>query len=93
MTKKEFIALYSEKGSFKSREDAQKKLDIVLELFGEILARGEEVNFIGWGRFEVINTSARKGRNPKTGEEVSIKAKKVVKFRPGKVFKNGINSK
>ena len=53
MTKKEFIALYAEKANFEKKVDAEKKLDTVLNLFEEILIKGDEINFVGWGKFEV----------------------------------------
>ena len=71
MTKKEFIALFSEKGNFESKAEAERKLDVVLDLFEETLVNGDDINFVGWGKFEVKETVARTGRNPKTGEEIS----------------------
>ncbi len=93
MTKKEFIALYAEKAKFETKADAERKLDAALDLFEEILVKGEEVNFIGWGKFEVKNTPARVGRNPKTGEEVQIPAKKVVKFKAGKGLADKVDAR
>ena len=84
MTKKEFIALFAEKGNFESKAEAERKLDVVLDLFEETLVNGDDINFVGWGKFEVKETVARTGRNPKTGEEIAIPAKKVVKFKAGK---------
>ena len=84
MTKKEFIALFAEKGNFESKAEAERKLDVVLDLFEETLVNGDDINFVGWGKFEVKETVARTGRNPKTGEEIEIPAKKVVKFKAGK---------
>ena len=93
MTKKEFIALYAEKAKFETKADAERKLDAALDLFEEILVKGEEVNFVGWGKFEVKNTPARVGRNPKTGVEVEIPAKKVVKFKAGKTLADKVDAK
>ena len=84
MTKKEFVDLYAEKAKFETKAEAERKLNSLLDLFGEVLAKGDEINFVGWGKFEVKDTPARTGRNPKTGEEVAIPAKKVVKFKAGK---------
>ena len=83
MTKKEFAALFAEKANFESKAEAERKLDVVLNLFEEVLVNGGDINFIGWGKFEVKDTPARTGRNPRTGEEVAIAAKKVVKFKAG----------
>ena len=93
MTKKEFIALYAEKANFETKVDAEKKLDTVLNLFEEILIKGDETNFVGWGKFEVKDTPARVGRNPKTGVEVEIPAKKVVKFKAGKTLADKVDAK
>ena len=84
MNKKEFVELYTSKGNFESKAEAERKLDILLGLFEDVLVKGDDVNFIGWGKFEVKDTPARIVRNPKTGEEVAIPAKKVVKFKAGR---------
>ena len=93
MTKKEFAALFAEKANFESKAEAERKLDVVLNLFEEVLVNGGDINFIGWGKFEVKDTPARTGRNPKTGEEVAIAAKKVVKFKAGKSLADKVDSK
>ena len=93
MTKKEFAALFAEKANFESKAEAERKLDVVLNLFEEVLVNGGDINFIGWGKFEVKDTPARTGRNPKTGEEVAILAKKVVKFKAGKSLADKVDFK
>ena len=93
MTKKEFVALYAEKAKFESKAEAERKLDAVLEAFEEVLVKGDDINFVGWGKFEVKETVARTGRNPKTGEEVTIPAKKVVKFKAGKGLADKVDLK
>ena len=93
MTKKEFAALFAEKANFESKAEAERKLDVVLNLFEEVLVKGDDINFIGWGKFEVKDTPARTGRNPKTGEEVAIAAKKVVKFKAGKSLADKVDFK
>jgi len=91
MTKKEFVALFADKGSFESKAEAERKLEAFVATVEDILTKGEEVNFIGWGKFEVTKRAARKGRNPKTGEEIKIPAKKVVKFKAGKKLNDKVN--
>ena len=93
MTKKEFAALFAEKANFESKAEAERKLDVVLNLFEEVLVNGGDINFIGWGKFEVKDTPARTGRNPRTGEEVAILAKKVVKFKAGKSLADKVDFK
>ena len=93
MNKKEFIDLYAEKGKFETKADAERKLNTLLELFEEVLVKGDDVNFVGWGKFEVKDTPARVGRNPRTGVEVEIPAKKVVKFKAGKTLADKVDAK
>jgi DNA-binding protein HU-beta len=91
MNKKEFVALFAEKGNFESKAEAERKLDVLLKTIEESLVNGDEINFVGWGKFEIQEKPARKGRNPQTGEEIEIPAKKVVKFKPGKKLADKVN--
>ena len=86
MTKKDFIEKYAAKTGA-SKKAAGEYVEAFLETVEETLAAGESVQFVGWGSFELHSKNARKGRNPKTGEEVDIPAKTVVKFRAGKKLK------
>ncbi|MGL5354975.1 MAG: HU family DNA-binding protein [Cetobacterium sp.] len=91
MTKKEFAKILFEKGVFTSKAESERKLDSVLVAIEETLQAGEEINFIGWGKFEVVERPERIGRNPKTGEEIKIEAKKTVKFKAGKSLVDKMN--
>lgn len=91
MTKKEFINLYFEKGGFESKADAERKAAAFLETIEEVLVNGDNVAFTGWGKFEVAERAARVCKNPKTGEAVNVDAKKVVKFKAGKLLEEKIN--
>ena len=91
MTKKDFAKVLFETGAFPSKAEAERKVDLFLTTIENTLAAGEELNFIGWGKFEVVERSERVGRNPKTGEEIKIEAKKTVKFKPGKTLVDKIN--
>jgi DNA-binding protein HU-beta len=93
MTKKEFVDLYAAKAKFETKAEAERKLNSSLDLFEEVLVKGDDINFVGWGKFEVRETPARTGRNPKTGEEVAILAKKVVKFKAGKGLADKVDFK
>ena len=84
MTKKEFVEKLQAKGNFESKAAAERAMDAVLGTIEDAAVAGETVQFVGWGTFEVKETVARTGRNPKTGEEIAIPAKKVVKFKAGK---------
>lgn len=65
-------------------------MDAVFEAIAEALKEGDKVQLVGFGNFEVRERSARKGRNPQTGEEIEIAASKVPAFKPGKALKEGI---
>lgn len=91
MTKKDFAKVLFETGAFPTKAEAERKVDLFLTTIENTLAAGEELNFIGWGKFEVVERAERVGRNPKTGEEIKIEAKKTVKFKPGKTLVDKIN--
>ena len=93
MTKKEFIELYAKKGEFASKAEAEKKAKAFLESLEEALVSGEEVSFVGWGKWEVVERAERTGRNPQTGEDMIIPAKKVIKFKAGKTLEDKVNVK
>ena len=76
MSKKEFVEAYA-----KATGETKKRAE---ELVNESLVKGETVQFVGWGTFDVQKRAARTGRNPQTGKEIKIAAKKVVKFKVGK---------
>lgn len=91
MTKKDFAKVLFEKGVFVSKAESERKVDAFLNEIEEVLKAGEELNFIGWGKFEVVERAERVGRNPKTGEEIKIEAKKTVKFKAGKTLVDKVN--
>lgn len=66
-----------------TKADAKKSLDATIEAVSEALKGGDRVALVGFGSFSVSERSARTGRNPQTGKEIKIAAKKVVKFKPG----------
>ena len=84
MTKQEFIALYQEKMNLSSKKESETLVNGFFSTLEEILVKGEELSVIGFGKFEVATQSARVCRNPKTGEQMQVPEKKVVKFRVGK---------
>ncbi|TXL67860.1 HU family DNA-binding protein [Cerasibacillus terrae] len=89
MNKTELINAVAEKSEL-SKKDAGKAVDAVFETVMDSLSEGEKVQLIGFGNFEVRNRSARKGRNPQTGEEIQIPASKVPAFKPGKALKDAV---
>lgn len=90
MNKSELIAKVAETADLQ-KKDATKAVDAVFQAISEALQNGDKVQLVGFGNFEVRERSARKGRNPQTGEEIEIPASKVPAFKPGKALKDGVN--
>lgn len=82
MTKEGLIKAMAAKAEM-TQKDAARALDAFQEAVREALARGEEVRLVGFGTFLVRERAARKGRDPRTGEELEIPARKAAAFRPG----------
>ncbi|MBF0147698.1 MAG: integration host factor subunit alpha [Magnetococcales bacterium] len=74
-----------------SRSDAAVMVDEVFELIRHQLESGETVKLPGFGNFQVRQKNARRGRNPKSGEEVEISARKVVTFKPSAILRKRVN--
>ena len=89
MNKTELIAKVAEATNL-SKKDAALAVDAVFNVISDALQNGDKVQIVGFGNFEVRERSARKGRNPQTGEEIEIPAGKIPAFRPGKSLKEGI---
>ncbi len=70
---------------------ASKAVHAVLTSIQKALAKGEKVSIAGFGVFEVSSRPARKGRNPRTGETITIPASKAVRFKPGKGLRDAVN--
>lgn len=75
-----------------SKNEATDIVEFVLNLLKSVLQKGESVKIAGFGNFVVRSKGARKGRNPRTGEEIGITPRRVVTFRPSQVFKKYVNS-
>lgn len=73
-----------------TKKEAAAAVDAIFTSIQENLAKGEKVQLIGFGTFEVRNRAARKGRNPQTGVEIQIPASKVPAFKPGKALKDAV---
>ena len=89
MTKAELIDKMA-KDAGVSKSAAGKALDSFIEGVTKALKKGNKVSLVGFGTFGVSKRKARKGRNPRTGETITIKAAKVPKFTAGKAFKEAI---
>ncbi len=90
MNKAELIASMAEKGGF-SKKDTEKAVNAFMETVNEALVKGEKVQLVGFGTFEVKQRKERKGRNPKTQEEMMIPASKAPVFKAGKALKDMVN--
>lgn len=73
-----------------TKKDSEKAIDAVLDGIAEAMAKGDKVQLVGFGTFEVRERKAREGRNPSTGETIQIAAKKVPAFKPGKALKDQV---
>lgn len=82
MNKAELIDAMAEKAGL-SKADAKRALDAFIDTTAGALKKKDRVSLVGFGSFSVSTRAARKGRNPQTGKEITIKAKNVVKFKPG----------
>lgn len=91
MTKQELIAAVAENAGIKKVE-AEKAITATFETITHALEKQEKVQLVGFGTFEVKDRAARKGRNPKTGEEITIPASKNPSFKAGKALKDAANA-
>ena len=92
MNKSELINALAEKTEF-SKKDAEKVLNSFVGSISDALAKGEKVQLIGFGTFEVKQRPARVARNPRTGAEIKIAASKAPAFKAGKALKDKVNTK
>lgn len=90
MNKSELIAAVVEKTEL-SKKDAEKAIKAFEEVVTEELKKGEKVQLVGFGTFEVAERAERIGRNPKTKESMVISASKAPKFKAGKALKDAVN--
>ena len=75
-----------------SKKDSEKALKAFIDVVTDELVKGEKIQLVGFGTFEVSERPAREGRNPQTGETMEIKASKAPKFKAGKALKDIINA-
>ena len=90
MNKSELVAAIAEKAEL-SKKDSEKALKAFTETVAEQLQKGDKIQLVGFGTFEVSERPAREGRNPRTGETMTIAASKAPKFKAGKALKDSIN--
>ena len=90
MNKTELIAAVAEKAEI-SKKDAEKAIKAFTDVVSEELVKGEKIQLVGFGTFEVAERAAREGRNPQTGKTMPIPASKSPKFKAGKALKDEVN--
>ena len=90
MTKADIVEHIYERVGFSKKESAEL-VERVFDIIKETLSRGEKVKISGFGNFVVREKNARKGRNPQTGEEIRLDARRVLTFKPSLVLKNVLN--
>ena len=91
MNKTELVAAVAEAAGL-SKKDTENVLKAFVNVVTEELKKGEKVQLVGFGTFEVGERAAREGRNPQTGETMSIAASKAPKFKAGKALKDAVNA-
>jgi len=90
VTKAEIVEHIYERVGFSKKESAEL-VERVFDIIKDTLARGEKVKISGFGNFVVREKNARKGRNPQTGEEIRLDARRVLTFKPSLVLKTVLN--
>ena len=91
MNKTELVAAVAEQADI-SKKDAEKVLKAFVDVVTEEMKKGEKVQVVGFGTFEVSERAAREGRNPQTGKTMKIEACKAPKFKAGKALKDAVNA-
>lgn len=90
MNKSELVAAMAEKANV-SKKAAEESLNAMLDAVKDAMAKGDKVQLVGFGSFEVRTRAARKGKNPQTGAEMKIPACKAPVFKAGKALKDVVN--
>ncbi len=92
MNKSDLIAAMAVKTG-ETKKEAENALNAFVDVITEALVKGDKVQLVGFGSFEVRKRAARKGRNPQTKEEIKIPASKAPVFKAGKALKDEVNKK
>ena len=91
MNKTELVAAVAEQAGL-SRKDAEAAVKAFTDVVADALKNGDKIQLVGFGTFEVSERAAREGRNPRTGETMTIEASKTPKFKAGKALKDLVNA-
>ncbi|MFZ2169503.1 MAG: HU family DNA-binding protein [Methylococcaceae bacterium] len=90
MNKSELITAIAERANL-TKADAGRGLDAIIKTIGATLKTGDSITLVGFGTFAVKDRAERTGRNPQTGQEITIAAVKIPAFKPGKTLKDAVN--
>jgi DNA-binding protein HU-beta len=90
MNRKELVDALAAKTE-STKADAERSISALIDIVSATLKKGDSLTLVGFGTFEVRKRAARTGRNPRTGEELKIKASKVPAFKPGATLKAVVN--
>lgn len=90
MNKTELVQAISDRTEL-SKKDSGAVVEAVFDVITEALGKGEKVQLVGFGNFEIRERAARKGRNPQTGEVIEIAASRIPAFRAGKSLREGVH--
>jgi integration host factor subunit alpha len=91
MTKADIVDRIAEKTGF-SKKESIELVELVFDVMKGTLEFGDELKISGFGKFEVKQKANRRGRNPQTGEEITIEARKILTFKPSQMLKQSINT-
>jgi integration host factor subunit alpha len=92
MTKADMVEKIYEKIGFSKKESAEL-VETVFDIIKTTLEQGEKIKIAGFGNFVIKEKADRRGRNPQTGDEITISARKILTFKPSQVLKSAINTK
>jgi len=92
LVKSDLIQLIADERGYLSFEDVENSVNSLIEQMGEALENGERIEIRGFGAFTLRHRPAKIGRNPKTGESVTVSEKYVPFFKPGKILSSKVNT-
>jgi integration host factor subunit alpha len=90
MTKADIVEKIFDKVGFSKKESAEL-VEMVFDIIKNTLEKGDKIKIAGFGNFVVKEKADRRGRNPQTGEEITISARKILTFKPSQVLKTSLN--
>ena len=92
MTKADLVEIIHEKIGGLSKNESQEIIEAIFDTIKTSLQQGEKIKISGFGNFTLRDKRPRKGRNPQTGDDIEITARRVLTFRPSQILKQHVNS-